>query len=378
MKPIYTVIICTPQELSQTSYVHTGLFELEKLGFIKVLVKLDGKKHLGRYVINKSHKVETENRAYPKASFYKLIDESSGNEITFAFDLYDFDNQFSGYALNHCDYIFKRNFTNDFVARLPDHLAKKVYSLGLTFRVLSKNRHHQKLFYLGLMLSSINVSFKGDRFLFKRLYKTIKLQHQHWKSINLSLKIDSYQEFNNYFEPIIFFQTRCFQSEKEEDVKNIHQQRYRIIRLLQQKFPKQFQGGFISSAIANQKYTDALSNVPSEPEQYLNALKQAKIVIYTRGLANSPAWKMAEYLSQAKVIIAEKLTTDLPVPLIHGKELLYFETDSELIAAIYMVLNDVELANKLSTNARLYFETHVHPTQNIKRILEFMISKQNK
>ncbi|MCB0456061.1 MAG: glycosyltransferase family 1 protein, partial [Aequorivita sp.] len=111
------------------------------------------------------------------------------------------------------------------------------------------------------------------------------------------------------------------------------------------------------------------------PEAYLDAMKKAKIVIYTRGLANSPAWKMAEYLSQAKVIIAEPLTTELPAPLMEGKELLYFNTDDELIKKIEMVLKDQQLAAHLSKNARTYFETHVHPVQNVKRILELMLKK---
>jgi glycosyltransferase involved in cell wall biosynthesis len=134
-------------------------------------------------------------------------------------------------------------------------------------------------------------------------------------------------------------------------------------------------GGFVPSKVANDKYKDALTNVPTTPEEYLDAMKKAKIVIYTRGLANSPAWKMAEYLSQGKVIIAEPLTSELPVPLIEGKELLYFKNDIELIEKIKLVLTDNELAKQLSANARAYFEAHVHPLQNTKRILELMLNK---
>ena len=102
-------------------------------------------------------------------------------------------------------------------------------------------------------------------------------------------------------------------------------------------------------------------------------MKQAGIVIYTRGLANSPAWKLPEYLSQGKVIIAEPLTAELPEPLVHGEHLLYFNTDDELIHHIKTVLKDKALFHKLSANARRYFEDYVHPAKNIKRILDFMI-----
>jgi glycosyltransferase involved in cell wall biosynthesis len=102
-------------------------------------------------------------------------------------------------------------------------------------------------------------------------------------------------------------------------------------------------------------------------------IKKSKIVIYTRGLANSPAWKMAEYLSQGKVIIAEKLSTELVNPLTDGKEVLFFENHHDLIDKINLVLFNEELSSKLSLNAKKYFEDVVHPKQNIKRIINLML-----
>jgi glycosyltransferase involved in cell wall biosynthesis len=155
---------------------------------------------------------------------------------------------------------------------------------------------------------------------------------------------------------------------------DIHQQRYHIIKLLRKEFPDKFKGGFIKSEFFLDKFKDAISNVPSDPESYLDVLKSAKIVIYTRGLANSPAWKMPEYLSQGKIIIAEPLTIELPVSLEHGTHLLYFHSDEELITNIKSVLSNSILAEKLSKNAQAYFETHVSPEKNVKRILALMNS----
>ena len=122
-------------------------------------------------------------------------------------------------------------------------------------------------------------------------------------------------------------------------------------------------------------YTDAITNIPTDPISYLNAVKESSIVIYTRGLKNSPAWKMAEYLSQGKVIIAEQLTAELPVPLEHRKEVLFFDNDEELLNNIKEVLHNDDLCNTLSKNARMYFEKHVHPVQSVKRILDTVIAK---
>lgn len=371
----YIVIIHTPQELNHSSYIQTGLFELEKIGLIRVKVQLYLKKNKGALSVDKQGNITTTSRPHPKTSFYTLIDRSSNKEISFATDLYDFAEHFSKAALMNCDYYFKRNFENELVVTAQKDAKAKIQKLGITFGNHSQFKHGSPKFLLGLFVTNLRLNSKWDRSFIKRLMKTYKAQQKHWQFINTSRNIGRFESYESPFEESIMFQTRCFLHENDEDVKQIHQQRYHLIKLLRHHFPNKFMGGFVPSKVANEKYSDALTNVPSAPEKYLDAMKKAKIVIYTRGLANSPAWKMAEYLSQAKVIIAEPLTTELPAPLVEGKELLYFNTDDELIKKIEMVLKDQQLAAHLSKNARAYFETHVHPVQNVKRILELMLNK---
>jgi len=373
--PNYTVIIHTPQELNHSSYVQTGLFELEQMGIIKVEVQLYLKKNKGTLAVNKHGYITKTYRPHPKTSFYTLIDRSSNKRMTFATDLYDFSEHFSEPALSNCDFYFKRNFETGVVASIQHTSKAKIHKLGITFGNYSENKHDGLKFFLGLFLSNLKLNLKKDRYFFKRIFKTYKVQKKHWKFINTSRNISRFENFEKASENSIMFQTRCFLHEKDEDVKQIHKQRYHLIKLLRQHFPDTFMGGFVPSKVANKNYSDALTNVPTAPEKYLDAMKKAKIVIYTRGLANSPAWKMAEYLSQGKVIIAEPLSTELPVPLTEGKELLYFKNDTELIEKIKLVLEDESLAAHLSKNARTYFEKHVHPVQNTKRILELMLNK---
>ncbi|MEH6764520.1 MAG: glycosyltransferase [Aequorivita antarctica] len=373
--PNYTIIIHTPQELNHSSYIQTGLFELEKMGFINVEVQLYIKKNKGTLTVNKHGNITKTTRPHPKTSCYTLIDRSSNKKITFATDLYDFAEHFSEAALNNCDYYFKRNFESRVVASIQHNSKAKIHKLGITFGNHSKYKQGSFKFFLGLFLTNLRLNFKRDRYVLKRIFKTYKVQKKHWQFINTSRNISRFENFEKASENSIMFQTRCFLHEKDEDVKQIHQQRYHLIKLLRQHFPDTFMGGFVPSKVANKNYSDALTNVPTAPEKYLDAMKKAKIVIYTRGLANSPAWKMAEYLSQGKVIIAEPLTTELPVPLMEGKELLCFHNDTELIEKIKMALEDEPLAAHLSKNARTYFEKHVHPVQNTKRILELMLNK---
>ncbi len=373
----YTVVLQTPQELNHSSNIQTGLFELNRLGFIDLKIKISNRKRLGRLIVSSSGEVTNTNQAHPKTSFYKLLNKKEGKTFFFATDLYDFANHFSLEALEECDFIFKRSYESKFVNALPEKYKKKIIPLGLTFGVHSPYKNQSYKFLTGLYLSNFNVSLKLDRLMFRRLFKTMKAQQKHWRFINTTRKLDRFENFEFGTNDKILFQTRCFLYDRDYDVKEIHQQRYRIIKLLRTNFSDNFLGGFIPSKIAKKNFHDALTNVSSNPEKYLDVLKNSKIVIYTRGLVNSPAWKMAEYLSQGKVIIAEELTTELPVPLTHGKELLIFKTDKELLININRVLEDKKLADNLSRNARNYFEQHVHPAKNVKRILDIMINSKN-
>jgi hypothetical protein len=375
MNPLYTVVIYTPQELNHSSYMQTGLYELEALGVINVRVKLSTAKHQGRLVVSEEGTIKYTEQAFPKTSYYKLIDHNTKRSLFFAADLYDFANQFSTTALEECEYYFKRSFNSAYVDILPNVQQRKIHKLGMTFGIHSTYKKNSCLFFTGLMISNLLVQFKFDRRILSRLYKTYKAQLRHWRFTRTSRLISRFESFEPVEGSSILFQTRCFLYENNPDLKAIHQQRYDIIKLLRKQFPENFNGGFVPSKVALENYGDAISTIPSEPEKYLDVVKKSRIVIYTRGLANSPAWKMAEYLSQGKVIIAEPMSTELPVPLLEGKEVLYFRNDLELIEKIKSVLNDSLLAEELSINARAYFEKYVHPVQNTKRILELMLAK---
>jgi glycosyltransferase involved in cell wall biosynthesis len=359
--------------LNHSSYIQTGLFELENDGFLSTNVVISFAKRLGTIRIVESNYQET-NQPHPKTSFYQLTDKKSGRKINFATDLYDASNSFSKYALEHCDYVFKRNFETKYIEKLPKEYQNKLFPLGLTFGTRSKYQKHSFKFLFGL-LTNLRIAIKNDSLVFKRVFESFRKQIAHWQFTRTTRLIDNFEHFEVSEDNIIFFQTRCFFSELQSDVKEIHQQRFHLILILKQKFKDKFKGGIIPSPIANRNYKEALTNLPTDPVSYLNLLKKAKIVIYTRGLAYSPAWKMAEYLSQGKVIIAEKLTAELLVSLEHGKEVLFFENDQELISQIEEVLKNDVLSQKLSENAKKYFENHVHPKQNTKRIINFMLAQ---
>ncbi|MNR68638.1 hypothetical protein D3C85_1933160 [compost metagenome] len=56
---------------------------------------------------------------------------------------------------------------------------------------------------------------------------------------------------------------------------------------------------------------------------------------------------------------------------------MFFEDEQEMISIIEEALQDDVLCEKLSYNSRNYFDTHVHPKANVKRIINFMLSQKN-
>lgn len=375
MKPQFTVHIYTPQELNHSSYVQTGLFELEHSGFLKTKVVLSFKKRLGTIHI-KNSVVEHINSPHPKTSFYKLINHQDGKTIHFATDLYDASSSFSKYALDHCDFVFKRNYQSKYISQLPEAYQNKLHPLGWSFGVHSKHKKSSLKFYSGLLVTNVLLNLKADRHFFSRVLKNIQQQKRHWKFINTTRNLQSFDTQptppeNDY----IVFQTRCFAHENEPQLKHLHQQRYRIIRLLKQHFPDQFKGGFIPTAIAKQKYNDALTNLPTDPASYLALVKASKIGIYTQGIQDSPAWKMAEYLSQGKVIIAQRFPTELPMPIENLKEVLIFDKIEEIPDLCKKVFSNKQLASDLSANGREYYQLYISPGRNVKRILNLMLTE---
>lgn len=369
--------IYTPQELNHSSYVQTGLFELEKEGFLKTHVKISFAKRLGTLRIEDSKIVET-SQAHPKTSFYELNDLKSGKKILFATDLYDASTSFSMYALEHCDFVFKRNYKTKDVNRLPMKFQNKIFRLGLTFRVYSKSKKLDYKFFLGIIGSNLLINLKADSQVFTRLKNCFTKQVAHWNFVKTTRSIEEFENYEKATEPFILFQTRCFLNENDQDLKQIHLDRYNIIHLLRNKFPNLYRGGLISSKIVEQYYSDALSNLKTDPKSYLDLVKKVKIAIYTRGIQDSPAWKMAEYLSQGKIVIAEKIRTELPIPLEHQKHVMFFESIEEIPLLCEQVLNDEKLSKCLSENGRFFYENNISPKVNIKRIIDFMLEHSKK
>jgi len=354
--------------------MQTGLFELEKIGLLKCKLEIDISKKLGR-ISSESNKIVKSKHPQQKTSYYKLIDHTENREYFFATDLYDISHFFSQYALENCDFVFKRNYVSNNIDCLKLEFRNKIYPMGLTLGIQSTNRKFWTHLKFAHFFANLNLQLKFDRNFFKRFKKVIQHSVKHRQYVTQGRSLSKLENMAPATQLNVFYQVRCFPQVEDKDVKKIHEERSSLIRLLKSKLGNDFIGGMVPGDIANRFYKDCLTSLPTDPESYVAQIKKSAICIYTKGLQNSPARKLAEYLSQGKCIVAERFDTELPVPLENGKHIMFFDTPEECVAICKELLNNPEKLKQLSKNARAYFENHVHPVQNTKRILEFMLNK---
>lgn len=370
------ILIYPSLEFNQSSYIHTGLFELEKIGAIKCRSQFYYKHHRGRISTEKGE-ISRTNHYQEKTSFYKLIDKNNKRIYIFAVDTYDIPYYFSEYALNNCDYIFKRNYNSKYIDILDDKIKNKIYPLGLTFMVRSLNERYLSLKLISTIFENIRLLYFDSAVFNKTVSTSLKIYDKYLKYIS-TRSIENFNYYSSKNDKLVIFQTRCFPNIQDPDVFAIHEQRAELIRTLKKRLGGKFIGGFIPDEISTKYYPDCVTSLPSDPHSYLKLVKSAAIGIYTRGLAFSPAWKMAEYLSQGKCIVAEPLYTELPVPLEDNKHLIYFNDAEECADICHRLINDPVQMNELSKNARIYYEQNVEPSKNIQRIINIILNNTPK
>ena len=367
------ILIYTPQELNQSSYFITGLFELESEAKITCRTKISFNVKKGTVLVKGDEiKIEKKGR-HLKTSFFKVKKKSVGEEVFFAIDAYDLANVFSEKALSECKYIFKRNYNKGIADILMKKYPANILPLGLTFFVRPNRLHDTWKFFVGFMAGTIIRSIKIERNIIIRLFRACKNGLNEWSVFINTRNIEQYRTFKKPTENKVIFQTRCFPGDSD-DTKQVHKDRNNLITTLKAGLGDAFMGGFVPDNISRDKFHDNLTNLPTDNVGYLNLIKSASIGIYTRGIQNSPAWKMAEYLSLAKCIVAEPLTAELPVPLEEGKHIMYFKSPEECVEICRFLLNNSPKMEELSLNAREYYEENVDPAVNAERVIKKVIN----
>jgi hypothetical protein len=169
----------------------------------------------------------------------------------------------------------------------------------------------------------------------------------------------------------ILFQTRVFPPGLAglHDAERLNEERVVLLKRLQREFGNRFVGGLYPDAFARSRYPSLVTRFPSAPRDYIRWSRQFRIAIYTGGLFDSIAFKMAEYLASSKCIVSARFRNELPQPLEHGTHLLHFSSADECLSCCEALLRDERLALHLSQEAWRYYRSFVEPAAHMSWLL---------
>jgi hypothetical protein len=355
-------------DLNHSSYLLTSLQEFSSLHNINYNIEFNPFSKKGRVEIcNQDLKQTT--HSFPKVVFVRLNFRNGSNKLL-AFDFHDSNVFFSKEALEKADFYFKRTYTEKEVRQISEKYAKRILSMGIPFMLRpDKILHFNKLKNLHF-IHSLKCNLKFDREIFKNFTTIIKRHMLQWQSFVKTRKLSEFENLIKAKElTSVFYQKRFFPNERNEDTQLVHQQRIAIVRLLKKDFQKYFVGGIKEDKNLPEKFKDCASSIEGSQNQFLKAMQECGICIYTRGLGNSIGWTLPEFMSQGKAIIAEKQKVIFPQPLIHGKHLLYFDTFEELNDMIQQLIDQPELVKELSKESRSYYDEFISPKVFLENIL---------
>lgn len=353
-----------PKELNHFSYLYTSLIEYSKSGQIKL--RLSNKNHsvIGR--ISVENEVDRTNHSFRKVCFVNCYD-ADNNKWRLAFDFDDIPYFFSTKALEQCDVVYKRCYQSKFIQRLPENLGRKIKPMGLPFMVRpDKLQSRNKLLVL-YVLQGVYDSIKLDRLFFKRSSSALVKRLEEIREFIGTRKFSDFEKYSEGSLNKIFFQKRLMNQRENEDAEKINEERVQLVTLLKRKFPKHFIGGIKKDSYSDSIDTSLHTNFSSQQE-FLNEMRNARICIYTRGLSFSTGWTLSEFLSQGKVIVGEQLYNELPHPLMNGKHLVTCDKLKDIPDVCDTLLSDKVKMDKLSREARKYYEAYVSPRNFLKQL----------
>lgn len=167
----------------------------------------------------------------------------------------------------------------------------------------------------------------------------------------------------------VFFQTRVWPCEDPEVVA-INEQRAALVRGLRAHFGRRFRGGIIPDDFAQAHYGDVLTPLPVSMRAYPRVMKRSLVAVYSRGLHDSTAFKMSEYLAASRCILAEPPHGALPEPLEEGTHFLGFDDPDECVARCDRLLSEPSAAAEMRRHNWRYYRASVEPAAHLLKTLE--------
>jgi hypothetical protein len=352
----YHIAARTDNELYWSSYLYCGIFELVAEGAVTVSFKLPPSLSTSEVL----------------CTVVEVTDRETRERRVVAMDWRDNADILCLRKLTECDVYYKRNLipTVTYPA-CPAELRAKIRPAGLSFAV----RTHRER---PLWVQVVGGLHRGEGLPRGR---SVRDSARNWykAGVRAPLQVASFLRLRQFecdtldgARNAVLFQTKAYDprgSSFPEDTRAVTEERAEIIATLRAELGEAFVGGFVPSRYAREAYPDQLAATNPTQRSYARLVKSCRISVYTRGLRDSPAFKLGEYLASARCIVAQEPKTQLPRPLEHGRELLYFDGPDDLVRKCRDLMADEALQRRLSEGARQYYLAEVQPRRRVATLL---------
>lgn len=350
----YHVVARVDCELYYSADLFCGLFELVEEGSVELRFK----------------PCFSRNPTESFCTILEVTDRWTNERRVLAFDWRDNADIFCDRKLAACDLYFKRNYIPEVTdSRCPGNHRHKLRPAGLSCSVRTRRERPLWVQWLSgvwsqekpLVARSLRTTYANFR---RILVRNPRMVSKTLRKDNLICPTIEGAR-NAVFWRAIAYDPRW--SRNYQDTHETMEARARLLRILKRELGDRFVGGFIPEPYAKEMYADLITQGPTDRQSYIEMVRANRIGIYVRGVRNSPAFKLAEYLANSRCILAEPIATKLPRDLVDGRELIYWRDEDDLIAKCRQLLSDANLQRRLSENARQYYEEQVDPPKQIQR-----------
>lgn len=354
-----------PAELLQSSYVIAGLAELARQGGLASLRVVPRRHRAGSLEPDDDDAAFRQVEPLARKTVFVTL-RRGATERTVAFELSDMTTRVPVDAVTDGLVVVRRSYRADDAALARDQLGVEARPLGLTFPVRSTAGPPLRRLLRGVLAPTLRPVLEprsgivrrgrwaarklGDELRGQRGLPELPLLAERPRSVD-----DGY----------VLFQTRSFGA---GDVA-LADERAVLIRALRNRLGSRFRGGFVPDPWIAARHPDCITSEATSGSDYLRLVAGATVVVYSNGVHESPAWKLAEYLGHGRAIVGLPLAVELAEPLVDGVHWRCAPDTAGVAEASAELLDDEAARRALEAAARAYYEGWVDPPVVLRRIV---------
>jgi hypothetical protein len=292
--------------------------------------------------------------------------KGAARSLLVAIELRDRPDTFTMDILRRCDVYLKRNYFTPAVEKLPPDLRRKVHPFGLNHacRTPSSRAAIARTAWRQLAVRGLLSPLRTLRWLWQ--------ERDEYKQYWFTPGVDHFEQPpDTHVEQAVLFQTRIWEpgGSDPEKTARINDERVAMVRAMRKAFGQRFWGGLVPTALARERYPDLVTANPTRRWKYIAMSKRVLVGIYTRGLHDSLAIKMSEYLAASTCVVSEPLLFRLPEPLVAGKHYLLFQNAEECVERCAELLRSPERARAMREENHRYYLNEVEPAAHMLNCL---------